>query len=79
MMIDHLNELLLKCSSEKVKRLILYFGEKQGHHWYNSIRETIEIGTTPLKISPQNGKYIAKYNISIPPEYIIKNESEIKF
>jgi hypothetical protein len=79
MITDHLKELLLQCSSEKVKRLILYFGEKQGHNWYNSIRETIEIGTTPLKISPQNGKYIANYNISIPAEYIIRNESEIKF
>jgi len=79
MMSVPLNELLLQCSSEKVKRLMLYFGEKQGHDWYKSIHETIQIGTSPLKIAAQNGKYISKYNISIPSEYIIKNESAIKF
>lgn len=77
---DVINELLLNCSSEKAKRLMLYFGEVQKHPWYKKIDQTkLKIGSTTLKIASNNGKYIPKYNISIPKDYDVKDESEIKF
>jgi hypothetical protein len=77
---DILNELLMQCSSEKVKRLVLYFGEKQNHAWYNDIDQTrLSIGKTILKIAPNSGKYIAKYGIFIPKDYVIENDQEVPF
>lgn len=75
-----LNELLLQCSSEKVKRLVLYFGESQKHTWYNDIDQSkLSVSKTILKIAPNNGKYIAKYGIFIPKEYVIENDQEVLF
>ena len=77
---DLLNELLCLCSSEKVKRLLLYFGEKQNHAWYKNIdQQKVKTGTSLLKIIPRDGKYISRYKISIPREYLIENKHDIKF
>lgn len=75
-----LNGLLINCTSEKVKRLMLYFGEKQKHAWYKDIdQKKLVCGKTTLKIAPRDGKYISKYAISIPKEYVIDDDQEIKF
>jgi len=75
-----LRELLTKCTSEKVKRLILYFGDKHNHAWRKKIDEKkLQIGSTPLKIVPNEGKYNSKYNILLPKAYVIEDEQEIKF
>jgi hypothetical protein len=77
---DVLNDLLMHCSSEKAKRLILYFGEKLKHTWYKDIdQEALNIGLTSLKIVPNNGKYVSNYNLLIPKDYVIKNKFEILY
>ena len=63
-----LQQLLEACTSQKVKRLFLYMAEKAGHPWFKALKlESIEIGTTRLMAVP-TGKYIAKYNMTIPKE-----------
>jgi len=75
-----LSELLLVCTSEKVKRLILYFGDQQKHPWRQHLdEEKIKLSPSLLKIVPKNGRYHAKYNLFLPHEYVIQNDQEIKF
>lgn len=75
-----LTKLLNLCSSEKVKRLLLYFGEKQGHSWRKYIdKEKILNSSYTLNIINKGGYYDSKYNVFIPREYVIKNEQDIKF
>lgn len=63
-----LQTLLEQCSSVKVKRLFLYMSEKAGHPWYRALNtELIDIGSGRRMITP-TGKYISKYNITIPKE-----------
>ena len=63
-----LQQLLESCSSQKVKRLFLYMAEKAGHPWFNALKpDSIETGTSRLMAVP-TGKYIAKYNMTIPKE-----------
>ncbi len=75
-----LTELLQKCSSEKVKRLLLYFGDVQAHTWRKHIDETkIKMSSSLLKIVNKGGHYNAKYNLFLPREYVIKNAQDIQF
>ncbi len=63
-----LQQLLEACTSQKVKRLFLYMAEKAGHPWFRALKlDSIEIGTSRLMAVP-TGKYIAKYNMTIPKE-----------
>jgi len=75
-----LTKLLAKCSSEKAKRLLLYFGDQQNHAWRSKINaKKCKIGTSLLKIASQNGKYHAKYNLFLPQEYVMQDDKDIKF
>jgi hypothetical protein len=77
---DVLTKLLSVCTSEKTKRLILYFGEMQNHAWRWKIDERkCEIGSSLLKIVSSNGKYNSKYNLFLPQEYVIQDDKDIKF
>ena len=63
-----LQQLLEACTSQKVKRLFLYMAEKAGHPWFKALKlDPIETGTSRLMASP-TGKYISKYNMTIPKE-----------
>lgn len=60
--------LLEMCTSQKVKRLFLYMAEKANHSWFKALRtEDVTIGTSRLMVTP-TGKYINKYNMTIPKE-----------
>lgn len=75
-----LMELLKNCSSEKVKRLLLYFGESLEHFWRKHLDEKqIITSSSLLKIVPTAGSYNSKYNLFLPAEYMIKNDPDIKF
>lgn len=63
-----LQQLLEACTSQKVKRLFLYMAEKADYPWFRALNlDSIEIGTSRLMVVP-TGKYIAKYNMTIPKE-----------
>ncbi len=75
-----LTQLLSVCTSEKAKRLLLYFGDQQNHAWRSKIDEKkFTIGTSLLKITAQNGKYHAKYHLFLPQEYVMENGKDVKF
>lgn len=61
-------ELLMKCSSIKVKRLFLYMAEKADHQWMKFIdRSKIKLGTGDRSII-RNGIYDQSYKLTIPKE-----------
>ena len=63
-----LQTLLEGCTSQKVKRLFLYMAEKANHPWYKALKtDNIELGSYRQMIVPK-GKYIRKYNMTIPAE-----------
>lgn len=60
--------LLEACTSKKVRRLFLYMVDKAGHQWFSALNlDSIQLGTSRYMIVP-NGKYIAKYNMTIPKD-----------
>ena len=76
-----LQQLLEYCQSIKAKRLFLYLAELQDQSWFKYLNiEKINLGTGARKIG-NGGKYIAKYQISIPDiekhEGYQKNDSEV--
>lgn len=61
-------QLLEACTSQKVKRLFLYMAEKAAHPWLKALSpDLIETRASRLMVSP-TGKYISKYNMTIPKE-----------
>ena len=61
-------ELMERCSSQKVKRLFLYMAEKADHAWYKALKpEKINLSASRLMATP-TGKYISKYNMTIPTD-----------
>jgi len=63
-----LQQLLERCSSIKVKRLFLYMAEKANYPWFRALDTSrIDIGTGRRMIVP-TGKYVRKYNMTIPTE-----------
>lgn len=61
-------ELLEGCTSVKVKRLFLYLAEKAGHSWLSYIKfDEIDLGKGKRSLV-KNGKYIPKYQITVPKE-----------
>ncbi|MBR4793885.1 MAG: type IV toxin-antitoxin system AbiEi family antitoxin [Bacteroidaceae bacterium] len=60
--------LLESCTSRKVKRIFLYMAEKANHPWYKALDlDRVSLGTSRLMVTP-TGKYISKYNMTIPKE-----------
>ena len=60
--------LLESCTSLKVKRLFFYMAEKANQPWFKTLDlDRVSLGTSRLMISP-TGKYISKYNMTIPKE-----------
>ena len=60
--------LLEACSSQKVKRLFVYMAEKAGHPWFKALKlDNVQLGTARYMVVP-TGKYIAKYNMTIPKD-----------
>ena len=60
--------LLESCTSQKVKRLFLYMAEKAHHPWFKVLDlERVSLGTSRYMVTPR-GKYIRKYNMTIPKE-----------
>ncbi len=60
--------LLEICSSQKVKRLFVYMAEKAGHSWFKALKlDNVKLGTARSMVVP-TGKYIAKYNMTIPKD-----------
>ena len=60
--------LLEACTSQKVKRLFVYMAEKSGHSWFKALDiEKIQLGKSRYMVV-STGKYIAKYNMTIPKE-----------
>lgn len=60
--------LLETCSSQKVKRLFVYMAEKAGHPWFKALKlDNVKLGTARCMVVP-TGKYIAKYNMTIPQD-----------
>lgn len=65
----HVQQLLEKCRSIKVKRLFLYMAEKSGHSWFNELQPgKLDLGTGKRLII-KNGRLNHKYNITVPKEY----------
>ena len=65
---SHVQFLLEKCQSVKVKRLFLYLSEKAGHEWFQSIDvKKIDLGTGKRSIV-MKGVYNSKYKITVPKE-----------
>lgn len=65
---DLLQDLLERCKSVKAKRLFLYMSEKANYPWFHSLDVSrINLGTGRRMIVP-TGKYIRKYNMTIPTE-----------
>jgi hypothetical protein len=63
-----LNELLLNCSSRKVKRLFLFFANYYNFSWTGYISKGIEIGSGKLQIV-KDGNYNKTYMITVPKEF----------
>ena len=60
--------LLETTDNKRVKRDFLYMAEKAGHYWFEELkRERIDLGTGKLQLVT-NGKFNAKYKITIPNE-----------
>jgi hypothetical protein len=65
---SHLQELLEKCTSVKVKRLFFYLADKSNHSWLKHLnRSKIDLGKGNRSFVKQ-GKYISKYKITVPVE-----------
>ncbi|MEA1876823.1 MAG: type IV toxin-antitoxin system AbiEi family antitoxin [Bacteroidota bacterium] len=63
-----ISELLINCSSIKVKRLFLYMAEKVNHQWFQFLKtDNFNLGKGNRMLA-ENGVYCAKYLISIPKE-----------
>jgi hypothetical protein len=72
---DLLQELLKICSSVKVKRYFMVFGERHNHSWWKYLSpERVNLGSGPRQTF-KGGKIHPRYLISVPPE-IMESENE---
>jgi hypothetical protein len=61
-------QLLVECSSIKVRRLMMYFGERQGHLWFARLEKSeIDLGRGKRVLVP-GGQLDLKYLITVPRE-----------
>lgn len=59
-------QLMESCNSIKVKRLFLYFSEKQNHHWFEKLdQKKFELGKGDRQIV-KGGVLDQKYRITVP-------------
>lgn len=64
-----MQELLEKCTSIKTKRLALFFGDFLKHEWFKRLDQTkINLGKGDRMII-REGRYIKKYQITIPRDF----------
>lgn len=65
-----ITELLMSCSSVKVKRMFLYMAEKVNHQWFQFIKtKGIDLGKGKRMITERgNTVYIPKYLLSVPKD-----------
>lgn len=64
----HIQELLERCTSIKVKRLFLYMATKAGHQWMNFLNvQKVELGSGNRSIV-KGGTYIPEFKISVSRE-----------
>ena len=62
------SELLMNCSSVKVKRLFLYMADKAKHQWFQFLDlNKIDIGTGNRTLAT-NGLFQSKYLLSVPKD-----------
>ncbi len=60
--------LLETTDNKRVKRMFLYMAEKAGHYWFEELQhEKIDLGTCKMQLAT-NGKFNAKYKMTIPKE-----------
>lgn len=65
---QHVQELLEKCNSVKVKRLFLYMADKADHSWFKYLKiDRIDLGKGKRSIV-ENGVFNAKYQLTVPKE-----------
>lgn len=61
-------QLLMSCSSVKVKRLFLYMAEKANHQWFRALKiSEVDLGEGKRSLT-KGGVYDSKYRITIPAE-----------
>ncbi len=64
----HIQALLEKCTSVKVKRLFLYMAEKAGHAWLRYLDlDKVYFGSGKRSLV-KNGVYVSKHRITVPKE-----------
>ncbi len=64
----HVQELLINCSSIRVKRLFLYMAAKANHQWSSRLDlSKIDLGTGKRSIV-KGGVFIPEFNITVPKE-----------
>jgi len=74
---DHVQALMEKCSSIKVKRLFMYMAEKAEHRWVSQLDVSqIDFGSGKRSLA-QNGIYIPKYKITVPKELENNGQSNL--
>ena len=63
-----LNALLFSCNQVKAKRLFLWFSQRHGHAWRNSLEtENVDLGRGK-RMLVKGGAYDADYQITVPRE-----------
>lgn len=68
-------ELLENCASVKVKRLFLYMANKADHLWFKHIRtDKIDLGSGARRLVV-GGAYVSDYQITVPKELEINENS----
>lgn len=68
-------ELLMHCTSVKVKRLFLYLAQKAGHVWFKHLNlSKIDLGSGNRSVV-ENGVYISDFRITVPKN-LMPDESE---
>ena len=76
---DLMQEVLEKCTSLKVKRMVLCLAKKQNVHWFKGLDlSKIDIGTSVKQIV-KNGAYDAQFLITYPHSWDRKEEDEVIF
>jgi hypothetical protein len=62
--------LLSGCKNVKVKRLFLWFADRQQHQWFKRLKvSAIDLGSGKRAIA-KGGKLDKKYLITVPAEYV---------
>jgi hypothetical protein len=61
-------DLLIKCTSVKAKRLFLYLTEKANHQWLSQVNVSeVDLGEGHRRLV-KDGVYVSKYHLTLPKE-----------